>query len=141
MLWLKALSFLGGIDFGSLLKSAASIYEKKADTALATHTIDVQTRRDLIVENIRADVRTVELQQQLALADRADWTTRWIRPAFSFAVFFYFCAIIIDSVFHLEMKVSPLPYPFDYLAAGIIAALFALRPIEKYARGNIVKSK
>lgn len=142
MLWLKALSWLGGIDFGSITKSLASAYEKKADVQLGMHTVDANTRRDIIVQNIEADIRANELQQQLALADRSDWMTRWIRPAFAAAVFFYFGAIIVDSVFHLEMRVSALPYPFDYLAAGIIAALFALRPLEKSRRADLVaKSK
>lgn len=141
MWWLKALSFLGGIDFGSILKSAASIYEKRADTQLGMHTVDEQTRRDIVLENIKADVRTVELQQQLALADRGDWKTAWIRPAFAGAVFYYFAAIILDSVHHFDLRVAALPFPFDYLAAGIIAALFALRPLEKYARANTIKPK
>jgi hypothetical protein len=139
MLWLKALSWLGGIDFGSISKSLAAAYEKRADTQLGIHTVDAQTRRDIVLENIKADIRAAELQQSLALADRADWTTRWIRPAFAAAVFFYFCAIIADSVFHLELRVAALPYPFDYLAAGIIAALFALRPLEK--RNQPIKPK
>jgi hypothetical protein len=142
MLWLKALTWLGGIDVGSIAKLALSAYKQRTDTQLGMHKVDEETRRDIVVQNIQADIRANELQQQLALADRSDWMTRWIRPAFSLLVFFYFGALVFDAVFHLELQVTPLAYPYDYLAAGIIAALFALRPLEKRGRADLVaKSK
>src|SRR5947209_8594418 len=135
---MKAGAWLSGIDIGSVTKSIAAGYEAKQRAGVDTHRIDAETARAITIEQMKADVRSDELREQLALADRSDWMTRWIRPTGAAIALFYFGALVVNAVFHLELAVEPLPYPFNYLVPGIIGVFFLLRPTEKRGRADVV---
>lgn len=80
-----------------------------------------------------------QLQQAVIIADQQWWATRWIRPGFAYLCMFHFGAVTLASMGFINAPIHALPYPMDYIEAGIIGAYFLLRPLEK--RKMIEKSK
>ena len=73
----------------------------------------------------------VQLQQALILADQQWWVTRWIRPGFSYICMVHMGMVAAASIGWINGPINALPYPMDYLQAGIIGSYFLLRPFEK----------
>jgi hypothetical protein len=127
-----------GAGLGKSVAEAATPFTnawiESKKSAAATHTIDKQTDRDITIAAYQADVQLGLSQRLLDDADRAHWSTRWIRPAF--------CALAAVWVgWSLWLWIArgvPLEDVIKYLLAGIVASLFLLRPYEKGKRADIV---
>lgn len=128
---------------GSIAGKVADGWAAKQKALTDQHGMDVKAATEITVEGFRTDVRFAELQATAALADRADRRTAWIRPAYAAPAFFWFLCLVLEHTLpgvarFVGISVSPLPFPFDYLAIGIPLAIFGLRPVEKSAKANTV---
>jgi hypothetical protein len=98
---------------------------------------------DITIAGFNTDARFAELQATQALADRQDKRTSWIRPAYAAPTWFYWFCVVLQGTMpavakFIGIQLTPLPFPFDYLAFGIPLAIFGLRPVEKYTKANTV---
>jgi hypothetical protein len=151
-----AKAIIGGIGElgGRVATPIADAWARSKESAAATHQVDRQTDRDITVASFQADTRHAELQTVLANADRADPRTAWIRPVASAIALYVFACVALEHTQPrlaalLWIQTRDLPMPWGYLCAGIVGALFALRPLEKKwraatvttAHGSIVKAQ
>lgn len=114
---------------------------KKSDAS--KHIADRQADRDMAISSFQTDQRFGELDATLSLADRKDKATSWIRPVGAgIALYVFACVAIEHSMPRLAkllwIETSDLPMPWAYVCAGILIALFGLRPLEKWTRNNAV---
>lgn len=129
-----------GSGLGKAVATAATPFTdawiKNKQSLAATHKIDKETERDILIENVRADVQLGLAQRLLNDADRTHWSTRWMRPAFGALAFIWAAAEL-----WFWIKGGRPPVELDpivkYLLGGIIASLFLLRPIEKNKRTEL----
>jgi hypothetical protein len=126
---------------GSITGSIADGWAAKQKALTDQHGMDVKSATEITVEGFKTDARFAELQGTLALADRADKRTSWIRPAYAAPAWFYWFCLVLQATLpgvarFVGISMTPLPFPFDYLAFGIPLAIFGLRPIEKSAKAN-----
>ena len=128
---------------GSIAGSVADGWAARQKALTDQHGMDLKAATQITVEGFRTDARFAELQATLALADRQDKRTSWIRPAYAAPAWFWWVCIVFDHTLpgfakFIGIQPTPLPFPFDYLAIGIPLAIFGLRPIEKSAKANTV---
>ena len=130
------LGALGGIP--AILNGVTGLVKGFTDLA----TAKVQAARDQELARIKSgeavslkeeDTTAVlaGLQQALVLADQQWWATRWIRPGFAYLCMIHYGAVTLASMGWISGPIHALPYPMDYLEAGIIGGYFILRPFEK----------
>jgi hypothetical protein len=132
---------LGGVT--SIAGKVADGWAAKQKAMTDQHGITTKAATEITVEGFRTDTRFAELQATLALADRADRRTSWIRPAYVAPAWFWFVCLVLNHTMpgvakFIGIQVTDLPFPFDYLAIGIPLAIFGLRPFEKSAKANTV---
>jgi hypothetical protein len=132
---------------GSIAGSIADGWSARQKANTDQHGMDVKAATEITVEGFKTDIRFAELQATQNLADRQDKRTSWIRPAYAAPAWFYWFCIVLQATLpgvavFLGIKITPLMFPFDYLAFGIPVAIFGLRPVEKYARaGTVTKAQ
>lgn len=134
-----------GWDLGSIAKGAVSglatpiadAWARTKESQAAMHTIDKQTDRDVTVSSFQADVAFGQAQRLLSEADRGHWSTRWMRPAFGALAFVWAGAELCIWLGLLARPAVELDPIVKYLLAGIIAAIFVLRPWEKNRRVDL----
>lgn len=138
-----SISEIVGSGVGAAVKGIATPFSeawiKTKESAAATHKIDRETDRDITIESYRADMQFSLSQRLLSEADRTHWSTRWMRPAFGALAFVWAAA---EVYFWLRGNRPPIELDpiVKYLLAGIIAAIFVLRPYEKGKRTDVVAS-
>lgn len=128
---------------GSITGSLADGWASKQKALTDQHGMDVTAATQITVEGFKTDARFAELQATQSLADRQDKRTSWIRPAYAAPAWFYWFCIVLQATLpgvarFVGISLTPLPFPFDYLAFGIPLAIFGLRPLEKNAKANTV---
>jgi hypothetical protein len=128
---------------GSITGSLADGWASKQKALTDQHGMDVTAATQITVEGFKTDARFAELQATTAQADRQDKRTSWIRPAYAAPAWFYWFCVVLQATLpglarFVGIQLTPLPFPFDYLAFGIPLAIFGLRPIEKYSKANTV---
>lgn len=128
---------------GSIAGSLADGWSARQKALTDQHGMDTKAATEITVKGFETDMRFAELQATAALADRQDRRTSWIRPAYAAPAFFWFFCLVLEHTLpgvarFFGIAVTPLPWPFDYLAIGIPLALFGLRPIEKNTKANTV---
>lgn len=137
-----------GFDLGSIAKGVvgglatpvADAWARTKESQAAIHTIDRQTDRDVTVASFSADVQFAQVQRLLSEADRSHWSTRWMRPAFGGLAFVWAAAEVLIWLGALKRPAFELDPVVKYLLAGIIAAIFVLRPWEKNKRVGLAES-
>lgn len=80
---------------------------------------DAETTR----EEIKAEIVKTYINNQAQIVLQRTW---WFQLFFVIPLGFWWTAVIIDSVFHLNLRVAALPPPLDSWAGGIISALFVV---------------
>lgn len=128
---------------GGIATPFAQAWSDTKKSQAAMHTIDAQTDRAMTIASFQTDQRFGELQATLALADRKDPATSWIRPVGAAISLYVFACVAIEHTMPrlaklLWIETSDMPMPWAYVCAGILIALFGLRPLEKWSRGNTV---
>ena len=130
------LGALGGIP--AILNGVTGLVKGFTDLA----TAKVQAARDQELARIKSgeavslkeeDTHAVisGLQQAIIIADQQWWVTRWIRPGFAYISMAHYGAVTMASMGWISATIHALPYPLDYIEAGIIGTYFLLRPFEK----------
>lgn len=130
-------------QIGSITGSLADGWASKQKALTDQHGMDVNAATQITVEGFKTDSRFAELQATQALADRQDKRTSWIRPAYTAPAWFYWFCVVLQGTMpavakFVGIQLTPLPFPFDYLAIAIPLAIFGIRPLEKYAKANSV---
>jgi Tfp pilus assembly major pilin PilA len=128
---------------GSIAGKLADGWAAKQKALTDQHGMDVTAATQITVEGFKTDMRFAELQATQNLADRQDKRTSWIRPAYAAPAWFYWFCVVLQATLpgvakFIGITMSPLPFPFDYLAFGIPLAIFGLRPVEKYSKASTV---
>lgn len=128
---------------GSITGSLADGWAAKQKALTDQHGMDTKAATEITIAGFNTDARFAELQATQSLADRQDKRTSWIRPAYAGPAWFYWFCVVLQATLpgvakFIGIAMSPLPFPFDYLAFGIPVAIFGLRPLEKNAKANTV---
>jgi hypothetical protein len=128
---------------GSITGKLADGWAAKQKALTDQHGMDTKAATDITLEGFKTDARFAELQATQNLADRQDKRTSWIRPAYAAPAWFYWFCVVLQATLpgvakFVGIAMTPLPFPFDYLAFGIPLAIFGLRPVEKSAKANTV---
>jgi len=132
------LGFLGGVNPSKIVSDITGFLSARVQAASNTEIAKIKSGEAVELKREETDALIAQLQQAIVLADQRWWATRWIRPGFAYLTMFHYAAIIASSCGYIG-TINALPYPFDYLEAGIIGAYFVLRPFEKVRRTSEVK--
>lgn len=135
-------SWIGGAAKGvaeGLATPFSNAWIKTKESQAAIHKVDKETDKEITIASYQADVQLGLAQRLLNEADRAHWSTRWIRPAFAGAAFVW---IVVNLWFWFRGQAFPVELDpvVKYLLAGIVGSLFLLRPFEKGKRADIVST-
>lgn len=115
----RILSWAMGGGLSGVTKELGRAYENK---------LQAQTNSEKM--QIDAQISTLELQQQVLIAEQGNWMTRWIRPAFAFPFVVYdFKIVVWDKVLKLG-STDPLSPEFWQLQMIVFGAYFITRPFE-----------
>lgn len=133
------LSAIGGIV--GLGNALTSIGDKIADAYKAKQ--EALTDRDRIAAE--EQIKTLESQRDVLIAEQANASTRWVRPTLALIVVIYlFKVIVFDKVIgslilpwlwapaHALFRTDPLSEPLQWFVTVVIAAYFVTRPFEKW---------
>lgn len=127
MLWLKVISWLGGIDIGGLAKTAAEAYAAKTDAGVKHDELAT----GLIARATELSVQEAELNARIIIAEQGNVLTRMARPAIATPFIIYLWKVIIwDQVLGLGVT-RDLGTHLDAIMATIIASYFIGRTVEK----------
>lgn len=79
---------------------------------------------EIVREEIRAEIERRKAKRDVALAGMAHpaWWFGWL--LFVVPTGGYYCAIIVDSLFHFSWNVAALPSPYDTWGGVIVSSLF-----------------
>jgi hypothetical protein len=114
------LSWVTGGGLSGVADRIGDAYERK-----------LQAQTDSEKMQIDAEIATLTLQQQVLIAEQANWLTRWIRPAFALPFVIYdFKIVVWDKVLKLGTT-DPLSSEFWQLQMIVFGAFFITRPFEK----------
>ena len=122
-------AILNGVT--GIVKGYTDLATAKVLAARDTDLAKVESGEAVSLKREETDAIFAGLQQAIILADQQWWVTRWIRPLFAYVCLVHFAAVTAASLGWISGPVHALPYPMDYLQAGIIGAFFLLRPFEK----------
>lgn len=122
-------AILNGVT--GIVKGYTDLATAKVQAARDTDLAKVKSGEAVSLKQEETDAIFAGLQQAIILADQQWWVTRWIRPGFAYICMAHFGAVTMASMGWIKGPIQALPYPLDYLQAGIIGAYFVLRPFEK----------
>jgi hypothetical protein len=86
-------------------------------------TVDTYFQESTNKDAIKGKVIEAYLNNQAQIVLQRTW---WFQLFFVIPLGFWWSAVIVDSVFHLNLRVAALPPPLDSWAGGIISALFVV---------------
>jgi hypothetical protein len=134
---LGLLNFASGSSFESLAQAWAASAKSKADTAARQFEAAAQGDKEIALRAYDFYQEGLRMQAMIIGAEMGWWVTRYVRPTFAYLFAFHIGGVVLSS-YGLIGTVHALPHPIDWLELGIVGSYFALRPLEKNKRVEMI---
>lgn len=134
---LGLLNFANGSSFKSLAEAWAVNAKARADTAARQFEVAAQGDKEIALKAYDFYQEGLRMQAMIIAAEMGWWVTRYVRPTFAYLFVFHIGGVVLSS-FGLIGVVHALPHPLDWLELGVVGSYFALRPLEKNKRVEMI---
>lgn len=106
----------------SIIGKVTDYLTTRANDAVQTHGQDTTAATQIVVAQMQAEIEARKAQAVIA------GQHGWIVGALGGVFVFHIAMTVLDSVFHLNWKVSALPAPMDQWEGQIVLALACVGP-------------